>query len=219
MDRTESMAEFTCRSNLIQSSVKEEPDSDCELNFEENRSNILDYRVVKAEPEDEPVSEMSDSVSDLESENFDEESGYLENEEIKKEPQHDLNSEIDSVSDLKSENLDEESGYLENKEIKKESQHDLNSESEERYSKIDDLENVKVKQESQNVCHTEICREEKKGLTVKFEADDPEVAGRGVDGGLGGRLQELEKTSPEPNGNLKVESYSDLFFFIFRLTS
>ena len=39
-------------------------------------------------------------------------------------------------------------------------------------------------------------------LSVKLEVGDPEAAGRGVDGGLRGRLREEEQdTSPHPNGN------------------
>ena len=37
-------------------------------------------------------------------------------------------------------------------------------------------------------------------LSVKLEAGDPEAAGRGVDGGLRGKLKE-EETSPHPYGN------------------
>ena len=52
--------------------------------------------------------------------------------------------------------------------------------------------------------------DEDEGLKVKLEAGDPEKDGRGVDGGLRGRLKE-EETSPDPNGNLNN------FFFLFFL--
>ena len=162
MERNEAVDDFSSRNNVMQSSVKQEPDSDCALNFQGNEMSVLDYKAVKIEPQDWSQVEIYYSASNIKSENLDDRFSNLKSTEIKIEPQ---------------------------------CEHKL---------KMEDLKNVLVKPEFQDVCHTEMrLGEYNQAINIKLEAGDPEAAGRGVDGGLRGRLKE-EETSPDPEGNLNT---------------
>ena len=75
----------------------------------------------------------------------------------------------------------------------------LNKEHQELHINTHDVQDPTVKIEPQD--DTEMLdSKDNLDLSVKSEAGDPEAAGRGVDGGLRGRLKG-EESSPDPNGN------------------
>ena len=78
-----------------------------------------------------------------------------------------------------------------------------------------DIQDENCKNELKDGSNAEIFEEEKRDLSVKPEAGDPEAAGRGVDGSLRGRLEE-DFTSPgiHYSKNLTFHLILDRFYSI-----
>ena len=199
MEGIEAMADFSCGNNLVQSSIKQEEDSECALSVEKNSSGILDDKIVKLEPQDWCQVDKCDSVRYINSETLDEKCSNFKNTEIKTKPQYKFRMEINNfeVRDLKTDTITSQHQDV----CQKEPLYELKNEI--RDFEIYDIKNVLVKPEHQDMSHTEM-RQYEYGyaMNIKLEAGDPEAAGRGVDGGLRGRLK--EETSPHPYGNLNT---------------
>ena len=85
----------------------------------------------------------------------------------------------------------------------------LNTEHQELHKSIQDIQDPSVKTEPQDGSDTEMLdSEDDLNLPIKFEAGDPEAAGRGVDGGLRGRLKN------EDVANLGIDKFR-YFCFLF----
>ena len=52
MEGIEDTAQYSSWNNVIPTSLKQEPEYDCETSFEQNMNNVLDYQILKAEPKD-----------------------------------------------------------------------------------------------------------------------------------------------------------------------
>ena len=172
--------------------------SDLEDSINQYEFEGLDFPSVKAEPPDGTDAEILAGECNQQSANISENFIHSEETVIKAEPEDEISYEV--ADNQQFDSLDEKFKCIERTAIKIESKKEwrFKTELKEEIS-YEDLRDLGVKVEPENLNDTEMLYSED-DRTIKLEAGDPEAAGRGVDGGLRGRLK-VEKSSPDPTGN------------------